>query len=108
MNQHSHFSCVSPTNANLQPLVVVVDRMAFRMCCFPLPTIAALRGHWCAAGGMMGLALDFRFMSSDSGPSAEVKGFILAWLNGRFLCKMEKKRGPAFLVENVHSKELYT
>eukprot|EP00434_Breviolum_minutum_P011713 symbB.v1.2.010333.t1/scaffold671.1/size323421/14 len=43
------------------------NQLMARMCCFPLPTIAALRGHWCAAGGMMGLALDFRIMSSDSG-----------------------------------------
>ena len=38
-----------------------------RVCCFPLPTVAAFKGHWCAAGGMMGLAFDFRVMASDNG-----------------------------------------
>jgi len=44
-----------------------VNQLLARVCCFPLPTIAALNGHWCAAGGMMGLAFDYRVMSSDKG-----------------------------------------
>merc|ERR1719277_2268849 len=44
-----------------------VNRLLARLCCFPLPTVAALSGHWCATGGMMGLALDYRVMSSDRG-----------------------------------------
>merc|ERR1719152_627331 len=43
------------------------NELMARVCCFPLPTIAALSGHWCAAGGMMGLAFDYRVMSSDRG-----------------------------------------
>lgn len=38
-----------------------------RICTFPLPTVAAISGHWAAAGGMMGLAFDYRVMSSDRG-----------------------------------------
>lgn len=38
-----------------------------RLCLFPLPTVAALAGHWVAAGGMMGLTFDFRVMASDRG-----------------------------------------
>ena len=34
---------------------------------FPIPTIAALNGHWCAAGGMMGLCFDYRVMNSERG-----------------------------------------
>eukprot|EP00927_Polykrikos_kofoidii_P056884 TRINITY_DN50975_c0_g1_i1.p1 TRINITY_DN50975_c0_g1~~TRINITY_DN50975_c0_g1_i1.p1 ORF type:complete len:297 (+),score=61.67 TRINITY_DN50975_c0_g1_i1:89-979(+) len=44
----------------------VNDLMA-RVLCFPLPTIAAFNGHWCAAGGMMGLAFDYRVMANDRG-----------------------------------------
>lgn len=42
------------------------DLMA-RICCFPLPTVAAIQGHFCAAGGMMGLCFDYRVMSTDRG-----------------------------------------
>jgi len=34
---------------------------------FPIPTIAALNGHWCAAGGMMGLTFDHRIMNAEKG-----------------------------------------
>ena len=34
---------------------------------FGMPTIAAISGHFCAAGGMMGLCFDYRIMSSDRG-----------------------------------------
>jgi len=44
-----------------------LNELMARICCFSLPTVAALGGHWCAAGGMMGLAFDYRVMSSDRG-----------------------------------------
>jgi len=44
-----------------------LNSLMARICTFPLPTIAAMSGHWAAAGGMMGLAFDFRVMSSDRG-----------------------------------------
>lgn len=44
-----------------------LNKLMARICCFPLPTVAAMTGHWCAAGGMMGLAFDYRVMSSDRG-----------------------------------------
>lgn len=44
-----------------------VNELLARVCCFPLPTVAAFSGHWCAAGGMMGLCFDYRVMASDSG-----------------------------------------
>lgn len=46
--------------------VNLADLMA-RILCFPLPTIAAFSGHWCAAGGMMGLSFDYRVMATDRG-----------------------------------------
>jgi len=44
-----------------------VNQLLARVTTFPLPTVAALGGHWCAAGGMMGLAFDYRVMASDRG-----------------------------------------
>eukprot|EP00747_Dinoflagellata_sp_TGD_P208792 gnl/TRDRNA2_/TRDRNA2_82235_c0_seq1.p1 gnl/TRDRNA2_/TRDRNA2_82235_c0~~gnl/TRDRNA2_/TRDRNA2_82235_c0_seq1.p1 ORF type:complete len:344 (+),score=74.57 gnl/TRDRNA2_/TRDRNA2_82235_c0_seq1:150-1034(+) len=43
------------------------NELMARILCFPLPTVAAINGHFCAAGGMMGLAFDYRVMSSDRG-----------------------------------------
>ena len=38
-----------------------------RIVAFPLPTVAAIKGHFTAAGGMLGLSFDVRVMSSDRG-----------------------------------------
>eukprot|EP00756_Hemistasia_phaeocysticola_P002944 Hpha_TRINITY_DN11971_c0_g1::TRINITY_DN11971_c0_g1_i3::g.20651::m.20651 len=42
------------------------DLMA-RVLCFPVPTVAAFQGHWCAAGGMFGLCFDYRVMANNRG-----------------------------------------
>jgi len=47
--------------------VTNVNSLLIRLLTFPIPTIAAIRGHWCAVGGMMGLAFDYRVMSTDRG-----------------------------------------
>jgi len=44
-----------------------LNEIMTKVCCFPLPTVAALNGHWVAAGGMMGLAFDYRVMANDKG-----------------------------------------
>lgn len=38
-----------------------------RLLCFPRPTVAALNGHWCAAGGQLGLCTDYRVMNASRG-----------------------------------------
>ncbi|KAH9252947.1 hypothetical protein BASA81_009103 [Batrachochytrium salamandrivorans] len=38
-----------------------------RLLGFPLPTVAAINGHFCAAGAMFGLAFDFRIMTTTRG-----------------------------------------
>ncbi|CAK9031277.1 unnamed protein product [Durusdinium trenchii] len=57
-------SCSGKASQQLQK---DTNELMARICCFPLPTVAAFRGHWCAAGAMMGLAFDYRVMSSDVG-----------------------------------------
>lgn len=44
-----------------------LNAMMARLLVFPVPTVAALQGHWCAAGGMMGLTFDCRVMNSSQG-----------------------------------------
>ena len=46
-----------------------LNQVMAMLLCFPVPTIAALNGHWCAAGGMMGLCFDYRVMSENFGAS---------------------------------------
>lgn len=50
-----------------QGLNLSLNSLMARLLTFPIPTVAALQGHWCAAGGMMGLTFDFRVMNSDQG-----------------------------------------
>lgn len=44
-----------------------VNALMARLLRFPVPTICVANGHWCAAGGMLGLTFDFRVMSNDRG-----------------------------------------
>lgn len=59
--------CDSVTEEALADHGAKLNSLMARICTFPIPTIAAMSGHWAAAGGMMGLAFDFRVMSSDRG-----------------------------------------
>lgn len=43
------------------------NELMVRVMTFGIPTVAAISGHFCAAGGMMGLCFDYRIMSSDRG-----------------------------------------
>ncbi|GBG31613.1 Enoyl-CoA hydratase, mitochondrial [Hondaea fermentalgiana] len=43
------------------------EALLARILTFPLPTIAAINGHFCAAGAMLGLAFDYRIMNVEKG-----------------------------------------
>lgn len=43
------------------------EALLARILAFPLPTVAAVNGHFCAAGAMLGLAFDYRVMNADKG-----------------------------------------
>ena len=49
-----------------------VDALFARLLTFPVPTVAAINGHWCAAGGMQGCALTF-------GHAADRGYFLCPW-----------------------------
>eukprot|EP00457_Paulinella_chromatophora_P010858 gb/GEZN01010977.1/.p1 GENE.gb/GEZN01010977.1/~~gb/GEZN01010977.1/.p1 ORF type:complete len:265 (-),score=19.92 gb/GEZN01010977.1/:317-1111(-) len=54
-----------PADANA--LQEVTEQLLQRLLVFPLPTVAAINGHFCAAGAMLGLAFDYRVMNRRHG-----------------------------------------
>jgi enoyl-CoA hydratase/carnithine racemase len=54
-------------NTGQHPVWKDSERFLSRILTFPLPTCAALNGHWVALGCMWGLACDYRVMRSDRG-----------------------------------------
>mmetsp|Transcript_19884 Transcript_19884/g.34611 ORF Transcript_19884/g.34611 Transcript_19884/m.34611 type:complete len:312 (-) Transcript_19884:15-950(-) len=74
-----------------------INGLMTRVCCFPLPTVAAISGHFCAAGGMMGLAFDFRVMSSDRGLFF-IPGVDLGLVYGRLQMEVMAAKLP----QNMH------
>ena len=55
------------SDAEASELGALVDSVMAKILVFPIPTVAVLNGHWCAAGGMMGLCFDHRVMNSEKG-----------------------------------------
>ena len=43
------------------------EKLMARIVAFPLPTVAAVGGHFTAAGGMLGLCFRYRIMNADRG-----------------------------------------
>ena len=62
---------------DLADLVVAVQELFARVLEAPYPTVAAIQGHCYAAGGMLALAHDARFMREDRGflcfPEVDIK-----------------------------------
>jgi enoyl-CoA hydratase/carnithine racemase len=54
-----------PAEAN--QLQADAEALMARIVAFPLPTVAAIKGHFTAAGAMLGLSFDVRVMSADHG-----------------------------------------
>lgn len=72
---------------------VALDTLMERLLCFPIPTVAALNGHWCAAGGMTGLCFDFRVMDQDRG-FFFVPGVDLGLVYSSFQVELMKAKLP--------------
>lgn len=58
----SHGVTIDSLGGQKSPVDGLTD-LILRVLCFPVPTIAAFSGHWCAAGAMFGLAFDCRIMA---------------------------------------------
>jgi len=76
------------------------NELMARVCTFPLPTVAAMTGHWCAAGGMMGLAFDYRVMASDRG-FFFVPGVDIGIIYSPFQTEIMKAKLPAGMHRDV-------
>lgn len=57
----------SHTPQENENLNLSLNSLMARFLTFAIPTVAALQGHWCAAGAMMGLTFDCRVMNSEQG-----------------------------------------
>lgn len=68
--------------------------------CFPVPTIAALNGHWCAAGGMFGLCFDYRVMNNEKG-FFFVPAIDLGVVYSSFQIELMKAKLPPFMHREV-------
>ena len=79
-----------------------VNALFARVLCFPIPTIAALNGHWCAAGGMFGLCFDFRVMSKRPGYFF-VPGVDLGIVYSQFQVELMKSVLPHYMHRDVIS-----
>ena len=71
-----------------------------RILCFPVPTIAALNGHWCAAGGMCGLCFDYRVMNNQQG-FFFVPAVDLGIVYSSFQIELMKSKMPPFMHREV-------
>ena len=71
-----------------------------RILCFPIPTIAALNGHWCAAGGMCGLCFDYRVMNNEKG-FFFVPAVDLGVVYSSFQIELMKSKMPPFMHREV-------
>lgn len=67
---------------------------------YPLPTVAALNGHWCAAGGMFGLCFDYRVMNADAG-FFFVPAIDLGLVYSSFQIELMKAKIPAHMHRKV-------
>merc|ERR1719277_2572593 len=77
-----------------------LNELMARICCFPLPTVAALGGHWCAAGGMFGLCFDYRVMSDDRG-FFFIPGVDLGLVYSPFQVELMKAKLPMHMHRKV-------
>lgn len=77
-----------------------LNALMLRILTFPLPTVAALNGHWCAAGGMLGLAFDYRVMNAQRGYFF-VPAVDLGVVYSAFQIELMKAKLPAAMHRDV-------
>jgi enoyl-CoA hydratase/carnithine racemase len=92
-------------NANkieLADLVVAVQELFARVLEAPYPTVAAIQGHCYAAGGMLALAHDVRFMREDRGflcfPEVDIKMTFTLGMNSLLTAKLSAQTAHQAMV----------
>ncbi|HEY1529556.1 MAG TPA: enoyl-CoA hydratase-related protein [Galbitalea sp.] len=79
---------------DLAALVSVVQELFARMLEAPYPTVAAIQGHCYAAGAMLALSHDVRFMREDRGflcfPEVDIRMAFTAGMNSLLTSKLSQ------------------
>jgi enoyl-CoA hydratase/carnithine racemase len=87
---------------NLGDLVTVVQEFLARVLEAPYPTVAVIQGHCYAAGAMLALCHDVRFMREDRGylcfPEVDIKMAFTAGMNALLTAKLSKKTAHQAMV----------
>ena len=86
----------------LADLVVAVQELFARVLEAPYPTVAAIQGHCYAAGAMLALAHDVRFMREDRGflcfPEVDIKMRFTAGMNSLLTAKLSAQTAHQAMV----------
>ena len=86
----------------LADLVVAVQGLFARVLEAPYPTVAAIQGHCYAAGAMLALAHDVRFMREDRGflcfPEVDIKMSFTAGMNALLTAKLSPQTAHQAMV----------
>lgn len=86
----------------LANLVVAVQELFARVLEAPYPTVAAIQGHCYAAGAMLALAHDARFMRDDRGflcfPEVDIKMAFTAGMNALLTAKLSAQTAHQAMV----------
>ena len=86
----------------LADLVVAVQELFARVLEAPYPTVAAIQGHCYAAGAMLALAHDVRFMREDRGflcfPEVDIKMAFTAGMNSLLTAKLSAQTAHQAMV----------
>jgi enoyl-CoA hydratase/carnithine racemase len=87
---------------DLADLVVAVQELLARVLEAPYPTVAAIQGHCYAAGAMLALAHDVRFMREDRGflcfPEVDIRMRFTAGMNGLLTAKLSAQTAHQAMV----------
>ena len=87
---------------DLAALVLAVQELFARVLEAPYPTVAAIQGHCYAAGAMLALAHDVRFMREDRGflcfPEVDIKMRFTAGMNSLLTAKLSAQTAHQAMV----------
>jgi enoyl-CoA hydratase/carnithine racemase len=85
---------ISANVADSTKIQTQAENLLSRILTFPAPTIAALNGHFTAAGGMLGLAFDVRVMASDGKGLFFVPGIDIGLVYSQGMTELLKAKLP--------------
>lgn len=73
---------------------IAAEQLLSRILTFPMPTIAAINGHFAAAGAMLGLAFDLRVMPADGRGLCFVPGIDIGLVYSVGMTELMKAKLP--------------